>query len=56
MELNEEEKELIALFLSKHWAEFFEDSQDFMSISALHRLAEKRMLSESKPRRNSNDT
>ncbi|MFK3934056.1 hypothetical protein ACI2JB_10710 [Pantoea agglomerans] len=51
MEINEEEMEVIALFLSKDWANFFEESQDFMSISALHRLAEKLMLSESKPRR-----
>ncbi|WNK65701.1 hypothetical protein RM156_12500 [Pantoea agglomerans] len=51
MELNEEEIEVIALFLSNNWAKFFDESQDFMSISALHRLAEKFMLSESKPRR-----
>lgn len=46
MELNEEEAEVIALFLSSHWAEFFENSQEFMSIVAIHKLAEKLMLSE----------
>lgn len=48
MELNEEETEVIALFLSSHWADFFETSQEFMSIVAIHRLAEKLMLSEQK--------
>jgi len=48
MELNEEEAEVIALFVSSHWADFFETSQEFMSIVALHRLAEKLMLSEKK--------
>lgn len=46
MELNEEETEAIALFLSTHWVEFFESSQEFMSIVALHRLAKKFRLSE----------
>ncbi|QGF27465.1 hypothetical protein EE896_11785 [Pantoea eucalypti] len=46
MELNEEETEVIALFLSAHWDDFFEISQEFMSIVALHRLAEKFKLSE----------
>jgi hypothetical protein len=46
MELNEEEIEVIAIFLSTHWVEFFESSQEFMSIVALHRLAEKFKLSE----------
>ncbi|WP_191923891.1 hypothetical protein [Pantoea agglomerans] len=46
MELNEEEAEVIALFLSSHWAEFFEISQEFISIVAIHKLAEKLMLSE----------
>ncbi|MGV2879460.1 hypothetical protein [Pantoea vagans] len=46
MELNEEETEVIALFLSAHWAEFFKNSQEFLSIVALHRLAEKFKLSE----------
>ncbi|MBD8129197.1 hypothetical protein IFU23_06280 [Pantoea agglomerans] len=48
MELNEEEVEVIALFLSSHWPDFFEKSQEFMSIVALHKLAEKFRLSEPK--------
>lgn len=48
MELNEEEVEVIALFLSNNWIEFFEKSQDFMSIVALHKLAEKFRLRELK--------
>lgn len=46
MELNEEETEVLALFLSNHWTEFFEGSQEFMSIVSLHRLAEKFNLSD----------
>lgn len=46
MELNEEETEAIAFFLGSNWAAFFESSQEFMSIVALHKLAEKFMLSE----------
>ena len=46
MELNEEETEVIALFLSTHWVEFFESSQEFMSIVALHRLAKKFRLAD----------
>lgn len=46
MELNEEEAEVIALFLSTHWVEFSESSQEFMSIVAIHRLAKKFRLSE----------
>lgn len=46
MELNEEEIEMIALFLSTHWDNFFEISQEFMTIVALHRLAEKFKLAD----------
>lgn len=46
MEINEEETEVISLFLSNHWTEFFESSQEFMSIVALHRLAEKFKLAD----------
>lgn len=46
MELNDEETEVIALFLSTHWDVFFESSQEFMSIVALHRLAEKFKLAD----------
>jgi len=48
MNLNEEEMEVIAIFLSNNWADFFRESQEFMSIVALHRLAEKFKLNEPK--------
>lgn len=41
MTLSEEEKEVIAWFLSKHWAEFAEDVEEHLSTHAVHRLAEK---------------
>jgi len=41
MHITEEEKEAISWFLSNHWHAFFNCSKDFMSVVALHKLAEK---------------
>lgn len=41
MELSEAEKEVIAWFLSKHWAEFASGVEELLSTHAVHRLAEK---------------
>lgn len=41
MELTETEREAIGWLLSEHWEEFAQGAEEFMSVSALHRLAEK---------------
>lgn len=41
MELTEVEAEAIGWLLSRHWEEFSQTAEEFMSVSALHRLAEK---------------
>lgn len=41
MELNKEEAEIIAGFLATNWSAFSQAAEDVMTVSALHRLAEK---------------
>jgi len=41
MELSQEESEVVAWFLSQHWSEFSEIAEEYLSASAVHRLAEK---------------
>jgi hypothetical protein len=41
MELNKEEAEIIAGFLAANWSAFSQVAEDVMTVSALHRLAEK---------------
>lgn len=41
MEFSKQEVELLAWFIGKHWNEFFSEAEEMVSISALHKLAEK---------------
>jgi predicted DsbA family dithiol-disulfide isomerase len=41
MKFSEQELELLAWFIAKHWNDFFREAEEVVSISALHRLAEK---------------
>lgn len=41
MESSEEEREIVAWFLSQHWTAFAEATEDYLSQTARHRLAEK---------------
>ncbi len=41
MQLNQEEAEMIAGFIAANWAAFSQVAEDVMTVSALHRLAEK---------------
>lgn len=41
MELNKEEAEIIAGFLAANWSAFSQVAEDVMTVSAIHRLAEK---------------
>lgn len=41
MELTEAEAEAIGWLLSQHWEEFSHTAEEFMTVAALHRLAEK---------------
>ncbi|MFD3226657.1 hypothetical protein [Rahnella aceris] len=41
MRLTEQEIELLAWFIGKHWDLFFREAEEAVSISTLHRLAEK---------------
>jgi hypothetical protein len=46
MKFSEQELELLAWFIGKHWNEFFREAEDVVSVSALHRLAEKLKLNQ----------
>lgn len=46
MKFTEQEIELLAWFIGKHWNQFFKDAEEVVSISALHRLAEKLSLNQ----------
>lgn len=48
MELTKAEAEAIGWLLSTHWEEFSQAAEEFMSVAALHRLAEKFRLEEQK--------
>ncbi len=48
MEFTDQELELLAWFIGKHWNEFFSEAEEMVSISTLHRLAEKLELEYSK--------
>ena len=41
MELNQEEAEMVAGFITANWAAFSQAAEEVMSVCALHRLAEK---------------
>lgn len=41
MRFSEQELELLAWFVGKHWNQFFNEAEEIVSISGLHRLAEK---------------
>lgn len=41
MKFSDQELELLAWFIGKHWNEFFNEAEEVVSISTLHRLAEK---------------
>jgi predicted DsbA family dithiol-disulfide isomerase len=47
MKFSDQELELLAWFIGKHWNEFFNETEDIVSINALHRLAEKLGLNQS---------
>ncbi|WP_337013401.1 hypothetical protein [Pantoea sp. AS142] len=41
MEFTNEEREVIAWFIGGHWQDFASGAEELISITALHRLAEK---------------
>lgn len=41
MKFSEQEMELLAWFIGKHWNQFFKEAEGIVSINAFHRLAEK---------------
>ncbi|WP_157092087.1 hypothetical protein [Buttiauxella gaviniae] len=44
MKFSEQELELLSWFIGKHWNQFFKEAEEVVSISTLHRLAEKLAL------------
>lgn len=44
--LTSQEVEMVSWLVSKHWAEFFAQAEECMTVAAIHRLAEKLGLAE----------